>query len=49
MNRRVVIITEIIAPYRIPVFNSLARQQGIHLHVVFLSRTDDSMRQWQVY
>ncbi len=49
MSRRVVIITEIIAPYRIPVFNALARQDGIHLHVIFLSRTDASMRQWRVY
>ena len=49
MRRRVVIITEIIAPYRIPVFNALARQDGVHLHVVFLSRTDASMRQWRVY
>jgi len=49
MSRRVVIITEIIAPYRIPVFNALARQDGIQLHVIFLSRTDNSMRQWQVY
>jgi glycosyltransferase involved in cell wall biosynthesis len=49
MSRRVVIITEIIAPYRIPVFNALARQTDIHLHVIFLSRTDASMRQWQVY
>jgi glycosyltransferase involved in cell wall biosynthesis len=49
MSRRVVIITEIIAPYRIPVFNVLARQSDIQLHVVFLSRTDASMRQWKVY
>jgi glycosyltransferase involved in cell wall biosynthesis len=49
MSRRVVIITEIIAPYRIPVFNALARQDSIHLHVIFLSRTDASMRQWRVY
>jgi 1,2-diacylglycerol 3-alpha-glucosyltransferase len=49
MNRRVVIITEIIAPYRIPVFNALARQSHIELHVIFLSRTDASLRQWKVY
>ena len=49
MSRRVVIITEIIAPYRIPIFNALAKQDGIHLHVIFLSRTDASMRQWRVY
>ena len=49
MNRRVVIMTEIIAPYRIPVFNVLARQQNIDLHVIFLSETDASLRQWPVY
>ncbi|HEX6803123.1 MAG TPA: glycosyltransferase [Terriglobales bacterium] len=47
--RRVVILTEIIAPYRIPVFNALARTAGIDLHVIFLSKTDTSMRQWRVY
>lgn len=49
MTRRLVILTEIIAPYRIPVFNALAAMEGIDLHVIFLSRTDSSMRQWPVY
>lgn len=49
MKRRLVILTEIIAPYRIPVFNALARHHSIDLHVIFLSRTDTSMRQWRVY
>jgi len=49
MTRRVVIITELIAPYRIPVFNALARRQGIDLHVIFLSENDCTQRQWQVY
>ena len=49
MNRRLVILTEIIAPYRIPVFNSLAQQGGIDLHVIFLAETDPSLRQWRVY
>lgn len=49
MSRRVVIITELIAPYRIPVFNALARRNGIDLHVVFLSENDYSQRQWRVY
>lgn len=44
-----VLITELIAPYRIPVFNALARREEIELHVVFLSRTDSSMRHWHVY
>lgn len=49
MSRRVVILTEIISPYRIPVFNALAEQKGIDLHVVFLAETDAALRQWRVY
>ena len=37
---RLVIITEIISPYRIPLFNALARQPNIDLHVIFLAETD---------
>jgi glycosyltransferase involved in cell wall biosynthesis len=46
---RVVVITEIIAPYRIPVFNALKRRPEIDLHVVFLSESDPGLRQWRVY
>ena len=49
MKRRVVILTEIISPYRIPVFNALAAMQEIDLHVIFLAETDASLRQWRVY
>ena len=49
MSRRVVIITEIIAPYRIPVFNALAQHDGIDLHVIFLAENDHTQRQWLVY
>jgi len=49
MNRRLVILTEIIAPYRIPVFNSLAQQPGIDLHVIFLAENDPTLRQWHTY
>jgi glycosyltransferase involved in cell wall biosynthesis len=49
MSRRVVIITELIAPYRIPAFNALAQRNGIDLHVIFLSENDYSQRQWRVY
>jgi len=49
MKRRLVILTELIAPYRIPVFNSLAGHPEIDLHVIFLSETDRSLRQWPVY
>ena len=46
---RVVILTEIISPYRIPVFNALTRQDGVDLHVIFLAETDPHLRQWHVY
>lgn len=49
MKTRVVILTEIIAPYRIPVFNALAQHPDIDLHVIFLSETDPSLRDWLVY
>jgi glycosyltransferase involved in cell wall biosynthesis len=49
MSRRVVIITEIIAPYRIPVFNALAQRGDADLHVIFLSENDPTQRQWLVY
>jgi glycosyltransferase involved in cell wall biosynthesis len=49
MSLRLVLVTEIIAPYRIPVFNALARRAEIDLHVIFLSETDSSLRQWRVY
>ena len=46
---RVALLTEIISPYRIPVFNALARQKGIDLHVIFLAETDPTQRRWLVY
>ena len=49
MTRKIVMLTEIIAPYRIPVFNALARQPGVDLHVIFLAETDEKLRQWRVY
>ena len=49
MTRKAVILTEIIAPYRIPVFNALARRAELDLHVVFLAETDETLRQWRVY
>src|SRR5579864_9354072 len=49
MRRRLVVITEIIAPYRIPVFNVLAKLSDVDLHVIFLSETDTSLRQWSIY
>jgi glycosyltransferase involved in cell wall biosynthesis len=49
MSPRVALITEIIAPYRIPVFNALSRNEHLDLHVVFLAETDSALRQWRVY
>src|SRR5262249_13261012 len=46
---RLAVLTEIISPYRIPVFNALAQAPEIELHVIFLAETDASMRQWHVY
>jgi glycosyltransferase involved in cell wall biosynthesis len=46
---KLVIVTEIIAPYRIPVFNALARRLEIDLQVIFLSENDPTQRQWLVY
>jgi glycosyltransferase involved in cell wall biosynthesis len=46
---KLALLTEIISPYRIPVFNALARQKGIDLHVIFLSETDPTQRRWLVY
>src|SRR5258707_10556058 len=47
MTHRVAILTEIIAPYRIPVFNVLARRAGLDLRVIFLAETDEALRQWR--
>ena len=49
MSARLVILTEIISPYRIPLFNALARRSEIDLHVIFMAETDQHLRQWQVY
>ena len=49
MKRRLVITTEIISPYRIPVFNVLAEHPDVDLHVIFLAETDPSMRRWKIY
>ncbi|MGC2184509.1 MAG: glycosyltransferase family 4 protein [Terriglobales bacterium] len=49
MRRRLVILTEIIAPYRIPVFNALAQRSEIDLHVIFLAESNPKLRDWLVY
>ena len=49
MKLRLAVLTEIIAPYRIPVFNALAKVSDLDPHVVFLAKTDSTMRQWRIY
>jgi glycosyltransferase involved in cell wall biosynthesis len=49
MSRRIVIITEIIAPYRIPVFNALRQCRGVDLQVIFLAEHDPTEREWLIY
>jgi glycosyltransferase involved in cell wall biosynthesis len=46
---KLVIVTEIIAPYRIPVLNALAQRAEMRLEVIFLSENDPSLREWRVY
>ena len=48
-TKRLVILTEIISPYRIPLFNALAQRDDLSLHVIFLAETDPALRQWHVY
>jgi glycosyltransferase involved in cell wall biosynthesis len=47
--RKLVVLTEIIAPYRIPVFNALAAMDQIELYVIFLAENDPTQREWLVY
>lgn len=49
MRFPLVLITEIISPYRIPLFNALASSPDVDLHVMFLAETDPTLRQWQIY
>jgi glycosyltransferase involved in cell wall biosynthesis len=49
MKRRLAILTEIIAPYRIPVLNALVQDPDVDPYVIFLSETDPSLRKWKVY
>jgi glycosyltransferase involved in cell wall biosynthesis len=45
---RLMVLTSIIAPYRIPVFNALAASHGLDLRVVYLSETEPR-RSWPIY
>ena len=44
---RVAVLTEIISPYRIPVFNELAKDPRIDLEVLFFSESEER-RRWRV-
>ena len=44
--RRVALITEVISPYRVPVFNELAKDRRLDLKVFFLAETV-SGRKWE--
>jgi len=46
-KHRVAILTEIISPYRVPVFNALAQAPEIELKVLFFAKTE-SRRHWRV-
>ena len=46
--KRLAIITEIISPYRVPVFNALAERRVVDPHVIFLAENDATQRQWKV-
>jgi glycosyltransferase involved in cell wall biosynthesis len=45
---RIALLTEIPAPFRIPLFNALAELEGVDLQVLFLSR-NDPRRNYPVY
>jgi len=44
---RVLLITNIVIPYRLPVQRQLARQEGIDLHVCYLGKTE-GIRRWDI-
>ena len=45
---RLMVLTSIMAPYRIPVFNALAELEGIDLRVIYLAETSPN-RRWPIY
>lgn len=48
MSERVAVVTEIIAPYRLPVFNALNELLDGGLHVIFINETE-GRRNWPIY
>jgi glycosyltransferase involved in cell wall biosynthesis len=47
MSPRVALVTEVIAPYRVPVFNELAALLDGGLHVIFIAETE-ARRDWPI-
>lgn len=47
-NHKVVVLTDIMAPYRIPVFNELAKQTDFDFHVIFFAEMAGD-RKWEVH
>ena len=45
-KRRVLILSEIVSPSRVPVFNALAKHVAVDLHIMFLAETDPQLRRW---
>jgi glycosyltransferase involved in cell wall biosynthesis len=48
MGRKLILITNIISPYRIPVFNHLAKNSSIDFKVIFLAE-NERHRKWRIY
>lgn len=48
MQTKVILLTEIISPYRIPVFNALAQGLTSPFRVIFLGQTE-KRRHWKIY
>lgn len=48
MKAKVIVLTEIISPYRIPVFNEIAKKLGQQLRVFFMGESE-KRRHWKIY
>lgn len=48
MKKKVILLTEIISPYRIPVFNEIAKSVESQFLVLFFGKTE-KRRKWKVY
>lgn len=48
MKAKVIVLTEIISPYRIPVFNEIAKRLTDQFMVLFMGKSE-KRRQWRIY